>query len=579
MPQSINNIISDVRTRVKDNNASNYYWKNDSTDGYFITSRLNSNLLWLDRTIPYVDTNDIEVTANTYDYPFPTGAFRILTLWLRDNNGVRVELNRYRAFNGRIYFTDVIPQSGTIEVWHTAKRNTIPLVAVQLSGSVASTLSGSIVCTSMSSYPYPSSGVLQMGYEQMTYSSKWDTGFFISERGSNSTTGATQAHESHIYYVPEIEDEYSEVLKLKTIIDLTEVAKQERAKFEQWASQGQFDVNLPQLIAMQSHSQIRLDKLVRETGEGTQTTKLCWVSMIDTDLTYNGITIKGSSGTTEFDYRSTSPYYIVALQQPSMDNTEVRSYEQVKPGEEGIADYEDFLGAEKIVLRLIIKGKSRTYLNNGINAVREAFHPKAVYYATDNDNGYLPLNFTETGQTAIKIDCIPYKLPSVKEVKNQGLTAKIDVFLQAKYPFRKSQTGKSLTLQTAIATGGSGYPLDYPVGYSTPTGSINGDAINSGDLPAIPLVVIHGPAIGSRLENTTTGEFIDFTDDMNIADGVTLTIDFEKATAVDSNGNNQLQNLTSASKFFKIEPGTNTLQWINNNVDGYCVITWNDIYV
>ncbi len=270
MPQSINDIVTDLRARLRDTDSANYYWGNNASDGFAITSRINSNMLWLDKIAPAISTEEIAVTGNTYDYSFPTDAFEIVRIWLEDGNGRKTEINKYQLFNNRIYFTEIVPTSGTLEIWYTYKRSTVPLVATTLSGSITAAATGSVVCESMSAYPYSESGTVQIAYEQMTYTSVSDTGFWVTARGANSTTAAAQDDTASIKYVPDVNDEFLELLKFKTVVDLVDIVKNQRAKFEQWASQGQFDVNLPQLIALQASNQQELDKLIKTTGKATK---------------------------------------------------------------------------------------------------------------------------------------------------------------------------------------------------------------------------------------------------------------------------------------------------------------------
>jgi hypothetical protein len=84
-----------------------------------------------------------------------------------------------------------------------------------------------------------------------------------------------------------------------------------------------------------------------------------------------------------------------------------------------------------------------------------------------------------------------------------------------------------------ISTGGRTYPRTYPLTYvSTDDGSGNSVALyNHGTAPADPFVEIYGPLPkgGWRLENATTGEFIQFDVDLSSTD--LLTIDFSERVA------------------------------------------------
>jgi hypothetical protein len=88
---------------------------------------------------------------------------------------------------------------------------------------------------------------------------------------------------------------------------------------------------------------------------------------------------------------------------------------------------------------------------------------------------------------------------------------------------------------------------------------------NSGTSQIVPkTITITGPCTGPRIENVTSGEYIDFTSDLAVLTGESLIITPEIGTcylqATTGTLTNVLQYLVSESIFWKLSSGNNVIR-------------------
>lgn len=98
---------------------------------------------------------------------------------------------------------------------------------------------------------------------------------------------------------------------------------------------------------------------------------------------------------------------------------------------------------------------------------------------------------------------------------------------------------------------------------------------NAGDEGANPIIKLYGPGENFKLENVTTGEYIEL-DGVELPDGSYFEIDF-KAHTIKKNGTEYAYNAFqfATSNWWKLEPGENTIAITGGTAE----VEWQDTYV
>ncbi len=107
---------------------------------------------------------------------------------------------------------------------------------------------------------------------------------------------------------------------------------------------------------------------------------------------------------------------------------------------------------------------------------------------------------------------------------------------------------------------------------------------NEGDVPCPVTLTFYGPAVDPKIENQTTGEYIEF--DLTLVAGDTLTIDteaktvsfFDASVPSTTNGN---QYLVLASSFWYLDIGVNAVRFTtgDSSTSARCEVAFKERYV
>lgn len=169
--------------------------------------------------------------------------------------------------------------------------------------------------------------------------------------------------------------------------------------------------------------------------------------------------------------------------------------------------------------------------------------------------------------------------PTDETITNATLIAQLDA-LAASYSYNGQTnitdivaTGNSQALLKAdyytsyrlVVTGGG---LVWEEGGSGGPTTVINNSIDNVD----PVWTVYGPTVNPVLENTTTGEEIEYVG--TIADGQTLVIDMGEQTAL-LNGLNVIGNVTG--DYISLAPGQNTLLYTTSSGDDDSAIGWSEI--
>jgi hypothetical protein len=127
------------------------------------------------------------------------------------------------------------------------------------------------------------------------------------------------------------------------------------------------------------------------------------------------------------------------------------------------------------------------------------------------------------------------------------------------------------------------FPLVFP--FTLPSNTANSLVHNNGDVDAPATIIITGDVTNPKITNSTTGDFFEFTIDMDASDVMTITtrfgnkvityFDYSAGTTV-----NGFQYLNADSVFWELIPGDNSLVFTSDAVDAATRVTlsWRDRY-
>lgn len=136
------------------------------------------------------------------------------------------------------------------------------------------------------------------------------------------------------------------------------------------------------------------------------------------------------------------------------------------------------------------------------------------------------------------------------------MVPEVSIRFEAVDPLHYSlQEHQQVVTLTADLTGLS-FPLNFPLNFG-PSSSSQASLFNGGSAPATWSVEITGPIEGPRLEKVGSGEILNLPN-LNIEAGDTLTINEKDRTILLNDTASRRGDLTSASRWFKLDPETTT---------------------
>lgn len=126
------------------------------------------------------------------------------------------------------------------------------------------------------------------------------------------------------------------------------------------------------------------------------------------------------------------------------------------------------------------------------------------------------------------------------------------------------------------------FAIEFPIRFSSRANAAEETIAYAGNYKSFPIIYMQGPMRNPIIKNVTTGEVIEFVNGFELASGESLIIDtsFGQKTIIDSNGDNQIGQLTSDSDLtsFHIAPdpeadnGNNGIGFTADEMDANSVL-------
>ena len=290
---------------------------------------------------------------------------------------------------------------------------------------------------------------------------------------------------------------------------------------------------------------------------------------------YDSSTLGTASNQIEFNGTS-FPIFRVQSRQPQ--RRQLRELDIPIPFENGISDFETLIGQTAYIIEGTMYPGGEAEYDDGLRRLRKLASLELQQDDPLADEGYVPYVYTEKMRNKqIFMKVLYVDLP---ESTRKGLVQPFRLVCKIKDPTIYDATLNIASTQPAdftIASGSAIYPFSYPIVFGASTSSVSVDALNEGDIPVYPISInIHGPVNSPRITNITTGEYIQVNVNLS-TDADELVISYDKdSLSVLRNGVSVLNNVTSASTYFKLEPGGNQFQLTGSSIsdDAYATVSY-----
>lgn len=270
---------------------------------------------------------------------------------------------------------------------------------------------------------------------------------------------------------------------------------------------------------------------------------------------------------------TTDPYYRIEIRVPQ--KYQIREQDIPVPFESGVADFNTLLGQTVYVLEGTMYPRSEDTYDSGLNALRDVSNldleqtDPYISKVFTND-GYVPYAWGDSsGALSKQLFLKPLYVLAAESTK-QGYVVPFKLFCKVKDPTIYS--GTLLVASTAAGdptetVGSAAFPFSFPIAFGATYYSVSATALNTGTVSTYPQSIdVYGPVTNPKLTNNATGEFLQVNVTLNSSTDH-LQIQYNKDyLAVTLNGNNELNNVTSDSSYFKIHPGGNGISLTGSSI-------------
>lgn len=242
-------------------------------------------------------------------------------------------------------------------------------------------------------------------------------------------------------------------------------------------------------------------------------------------ITYNGVVLNEVSAIS--GSRDNYDWYKVDFF--GYDFVAARNVEDDRPVDDGIEDYDTYLGRREIKIKGQVVATTSANLTDMSQQLRAAFNPRRAQETSAAVSGFMPMTFIEhleSSNRTLQFNAKPVQPPLIAyDFETGGLAAPFELLLKCRDPRKYSDTITSGNLTSA--------------------GTVSASVNNAGDYFTLPKVTITGPVTTPTLTNSTTGEYITVSTDLS--SGQEVVVDMLERTI--SGSANYYQYKTSGSTF------------------------------
>lgn len=284
---------------------------------------------------------------------------------------------------------------------------------------------------------------------------------------------------------------------------------------------------------------------------------------------YTLATLGVADNLVQFNNYTADPVFRVIARAPQ--RFQIRQQDLPVPFESGDSDFLTLLGSTAYVLTgKMYPGNENSY-DSGLMSLRSVCSLELNQADILSDNGYVPYKWGDAVGALSKQVFMKPLYVQIAETTRQGFVQPFTIYAKIKDPtiygtsLKSASTGQA---NPAQATGSAVYPFTYPIVYGSTIYTVTADCNNIGTLPVYPVtIIVKGPINNPRVTNQATGEFIEVSVNLgSTTDQLNITYDKDTLN-VNLNGVSVVNKVTVSSTYFKIRPGTNTIQLGGSSVN------------
>ena len=273
---------------------------------------------------------------------------------------------------------------------------------------------------------------------------------------------------------------------------------------------------------------------------------------------------------------TTFPIFRVQARRPQQRN--IRDLDINIPFENGVSDFETLIGKTAYIIDGTMYPGSESNYDLGMSQLRKVASLELSQADILSDDGYVPYQFSEFSQD--KVIFVKVLYVDVPESTRKGLVQPFRLVCKVKDPtiYSAEDIQASTALATPSASTGTAiFSFTYPIIYGASTYSVTADANNTGDLPVYPVsITVVGPVNSPKITNNATGEYIQVGVNLSsVSDQLVIAYDKDSLT-IELNGVSVINQVTSGSTWFKLQPGSNTITLTGTSIGtgSYATLTY-----
>lgn len=244
---------------------------------------------------------------------------------------------------------------------------------------------------------------------------------------------------------------------------------------------------------------------------------------------------------------------------------EIRDSDTRRPIDHGDFYGLDFLSGRTVTVEATVRGSTAAEAVTNLQTLSAQWQPVATTAAATR-----PLSFKFPGQVEKEIRGRPRRMEADT---SRILGSNVGVLLEyrAADPRIYAVSGDSTGVAIFQAGGTRSYSRTFSHAYAGGGAETYIYATNSGNFSTRPVATIVGPCTNPRVENVTTGEFVECETTLLSTDS--LVIDFDARTIVLNGTASRYSTITTDSTWWELAPGTTTVRFMANAYDAAALLT------
>ena len=275
-----------------------------------------------------------------------------------------------------------------------------------------------------------------------------------------------------------------------------------------------------------------------------------------------------SSGGDSVEFSKDANTYKLLKDYDGFSTADISYMTTAAPFQDGVTRLDTRFNPRKIAFSVMVTAPTLTDIQQAVLTLIRVFNPMG---------GPGVAAFEYEDGTTYHLNCSGTITPSPSSRGTMHQLVKVSLVAHDPFWYTDAQA------DSLSASNSTTFPITFPI---TLVGNLaQKTIINNGDIDTAVTIIITGDVTNPKITNTTTGEFFEFTLNMDTSDVLTITTGFGNKTITyfDSSAGttvNGFQYLNSNSVFWLLKPGENVITFTYNTAaaDVTASITRNDRY-